>query len=455
MTVRSIQSRRPTAARTIGERSTFGRSAAWILCALAGQWAALLLVDAGSRVRYQHYRLDLGFLWRDRWLWAVLAIQLIVVSLAAKRVVASGLRRPVGGFLARAVLAATVLWTASAVASREIWKYPLEASVAMLIEVTALATVIVAVSAVPSMGSRLTAFGQSLAADLHIVSPRLWNRVAIILSTLTAGVAALLSVFVYQRHPHVPDEVVYMLHARYFALGRLWLAPPPVPQAFDLDLMFGGPGRWFSPVPPGWPAILSLGAWVGTTWLVNPVLTGVNVWLVWKLMSRLYPAAVAQLATVLFCVSPWNLWVGMSYMTHTSTLTFALLAALAIAKAYDGGPIGWTGVAGMATGMVFLIRPLDGLVLATTLGSLSLGIGRRRVNVPGASLFAVSFGSVAAIMLSYNAVLTGDPFSFPITRYIDKYYWPNANAIGFGPERGLGWGFDAWPGHTPLEAVVN
>jgi hypothetical protein len=39
--------------------------------------------------------------------------------------------------------------------------------------------------------------------------------------------------------------------------------------------------------------------------------------------------------------------------------------------------------------------------------------------------------------------------------YNDKYYGANSNAFGFGPDRGMGWGLDAFPGHTPLESVIN
>jgi hypothetical protein len=39
--------------------------------------------------------------------------------------------------------------------------------------------------------------------------------------------------------------------------------------------------------------------------------------------------------------------------------------------------------------------------------------------------------------------------------YTDKQYGPNANAYGFGPDRGLGWPTDAYPGHTPFEALIN
>jgi hypothetical protein len=39
--------------------------------------------------------------------------------------------------------------------------------------------------------------------------------------------------------------------------------------------------------------------------------------------------------------------------------------------------------------------------------------------------------------------------------YVEAQYGPRRNALGFGPERGLGWPLDAFPGHSPLEAALN
>jgi hypothetical protein len=40
--------------------------------------------------------------------------------------------------------------------------------------------------------------------------------------------------------------------------------------------------------------------------------------------------------------------------------------------------------------------------------------------------------------------------------YTDKYYAPGSNALGFGPDRGLGWpGLDPFPGHGAVDVVVN
>jgi hypothetical protein len=57
--------------------------------------------------------------------------------------------------------------------------------------------------------------------------------------------------------------------------------------------------------------------------------------------------------------------------------------------------------------------------------------------------------------LLYNRLITGDPTSFPIMVYADQFFGPNTNALGFGPDRGMGWAIDPYPGHSPRDAVIN
>ena len=122
----------------------------------------------------------------------------------------------------------------------------------------------------------------------------------------------------------MPDEVIYLLHARYFAAGMTSMPVPPVVPAFELDLMTYEPPRWFSPVPPGWPAVLAVGALLGVPWLVDPVLAGISVFLAYALLKHVYPLRTARYATALLAASPWFLFLGMSFMTHMLTLTCAL-----------------------------------------------------------------------------------------------------------------------------------
>ena len=121
----------------------------------------------------------------------------------------------------------------------------------------------------------------------------------------------------------------------------LTMPTPPVPEAFDVDLMHYEEDRWYSPVPPGWPAMLALGVLLGAPWLVNPVLAGLNVIAIYLLLGELYDRRTARMAVLLLCTSPWYVFMAINFMTHTFTLTCALAAAVAVARARRTGKARW------------------------------------------------------------------------------------------------------------------
>jgi 4-amino-4-deoxy-L-arabinose transferase-like glycosyltransferase len=221
--------------------------------------------------------------------------------------------------------------------------------------------------------------------------------------------------------------------------------------------MYLGEGRWLSMAPPGWPALLAMGALASVTWLVNPVLAALAVLLVHALLREIYPARVARGATLLFALSPWLLFLGMSLMAHVASLVFALIAALGVARARRTGSPWPTLIGGLAIGIVSLIRPLEGLAVALLLGVWSLGArGRSWWRLTPSASLVIGTVISAALVAPYNAALTGSASRFPFTLYSDKYYAPGANDLGFGPNRGLGWQtLDPFPGHGWRDVVVN
>src|SRR5687768_8085253 len=53
------------------------RAAVWFAMALVGQVVSLSLIDAGTRLRYQHYRVPPAILPGDWWLWTLVAVQAV------------------------------------------------------------------------------------------------------------------------------------------------------------------------------------------------------------------------------------------------------------------------------------------------------------------------------------------------------------------------------------------
>jgi len=428
---------------------------------ILGQAAALQLTDAGPRVAYQHL-LPLGRMWTER----PLALAVVMLQVVA---VTAGLWRDRAALISlvkqiprRWSLAAclTVFVLGSATLSRAPIDYARELICASGIQAVALGTLVLALLALPAgVASRFAARIDRLlgdpASDAGVDRPAV-DGFAVGLAVWVMAVALVLNRLSYQSHPHLPDEVAYLFHARYFAQGLLTVPPPPVPAAFDIDLLTYEPGRWYSPVPPGWPAMLAVGQHFGAPSLVNPLLSGLNVLLAYLLLLELYDRRAARTTLLLLATSPWHLFMAMNYMNHTFTFTAALVAALGVARSRRGSRILWPLAAGAGAGIVSLIRPLEGVIVAGLLGLWALAPRSRRWNLMPAAAFGIGTLVVGGLVFPYNAALTGDPHVFPIMQYTDSHYGVGTNALGFGPNRGLGWGgLDPLPGHGPLDVLVN
>jgi hypothetical protein len=214
--------------------------------------------------------------------------------------------------------------------------------------------------------------------------------------------------------------------------------------------------RWYSPVPPGWPAALAIGFFVGAPWLVNPLLGGGCVLLTWRLVSTLYDARTARLATLILATSPWLIFLSMSFMTHVLPLFLALVAAVSVDEARRRSSAWPTLVGGAAIGWIGLTRPLDAVAAAGAVGFWSLWIGIKTARLTPTLALALGAMAVGSLTFPYNRHFTGSPTQFPLMVYTDVHYGEGTNALGFGANRGLGWsGLDPFPGHGAIDVVVN
>lgn len=436
-----------------------GHALGWCALIVAGQGATLALTQSGKAVTYPHLqpeRLVSGF---TSIATAILVLQACAVLWGMRgrwQRAWTWCRTTIG--IPWLVLGGSLLVGLSAVASRDPRRFLLELVLASTFQGLAAFTVWLMVDALDddSTAAAARAITRVLGDGSGVGNGRFLDPFAVRCAGAVVVVCAALAWFVFERMPHVPDEIMYLLQARYFAAGRLDLPAPPVAAAFDVDLMYYESARAFSPLPPGWPAILAVGVRLGVPWLVNPVLSGVCVLLLHALLRRLDTTRTARLATLLLSTSPWFLFLGMSLMTHTATLACALAAALGIATARARSAVWPAAAAGIAVGLIGLIRPLEGLAVALVLGCWSLTASHRWFRLlPSAALTAVTV-AVSTLVLPYNAALTGSARTFPIMMYVDRFYAPGANDMGFGPNRGMGWGgLDPWPGHGWRDVLLN
>jgi hypothetical protein len=281
------------------------------------------------------------------------------------------------------------------------------------------------------------------------------DRFVMLASLWVFAVASLLTVFVYERHPHITDEVAYVYQARYFANGTLTLPAPPVPEAFDLYLMEIKDGVWYPPTPPAWPAMLAVGLWFDVLELVNPFLAAFNVVLIYFLIKELYDRRSARIAMLLLGISPWFMFMAMNFMPHTFTLTCALVAAVGVIRARHTGNFLWGFVAGAGVGLSSVARQLDGVIIAGLIGLWAIGIGGKRLSLTALIACALGVVLLGSTVIPFNMALSGSPVTFPLNAYLDSHFGPGRNSLGFGPNRGFGWSVQPFAGHSPLGGIIN
>ena len=446
------------------------KPAFWFALAVVGQAVALQMIEV-CHYSYQHYFGGLAWAYSDpfdRFMKEIHPLLLVYLAVQTVLVVVGFRTRwpKIRAWMARTFKVwqlsgvGLVFFLSSTTLSRYMSVYISELFFATFVQTVNLGNIVLIAWALPeevlaSLKHRLDKlFGQLDGADTK-ESGRL-DRFAMLAAVWVTTLAVVLSVFSYERYPHIGDELDYLYHARYFADGMLTMPAPPVPEAFHIDLMDYEEDRWYSPVPPGWPAMLALGVIFGVPWLVNPVLAGLNVLLIYIFMQEIYDRRTARMALLLLCFSPWYVFMAMNFINHTFTLTCALAAALGVAKARRTGRALWGWIGGIATGIVSLTRPLDGAVIMILLGLWAIGIGGKRLKISAITGLVLGSIIVGSVVLPYNKHLTGDPFTFPIMAYCDKYWRHGSNDLGFGPDRGLGWpNVDPFPGHGPIDVLIN
>lgn len=205
------------------------------------------------------------------------------------------------------------------------------------------------------------------------------------LIALIAGYFAMVAAFwmadrVFERLPHLEDEIAYIYQAKIFAGGHIIIdAPEPRTsfwQPFVIDCNtsldkykgFNCDGKRFGKYPPGWPLILAIGYQYQFEWAINPLIALLTVVLTYRLARETFGEAVGIVSAMLMTVSPIVILQSGSLMSHPTSLFFATLFLYAVWRLDKKGPLPnkllWGTVGGTSLGMVIATRPLAGVGIA-------------------------------------------------------------------------------------------
>jgi hypothetical protein len=215
---------------------------------------------------------------------------------------------------------------------------------------------------------------------------------------------------VFERIPHVHDEIDYLFQARLFKSGRLYAPSPCASEAFDFPHMINN-GRWYSQYTPGFPFLLLPGLLLNAPWAVNPLLAGLSVILIFLLGRELYDSKTGLIAGLLAAASTWFLVMSSTMMSHTASLFFMTLFLLFVFKSITAPTVLNGAAAGAALGMAILIRPFNAALFS--LPFLAYYAFRffqmKRARWKNLLAFGITVLIFTGLLLLYNQLTNGHP----------------------------------------------
>ncbi len=249
-----------------------------------------------------------------------------------------------------------------------------------------------------------------------------------LLAALVFLTTNLISLYVFNRTPHIHDEAAYNFQAKIFLKGRLYVPSPCAKEIFDFPHVVNN-GRWYSQYPPGFPALLSIGYIFKAPWIINTLFAAMTIILIFFLGIELFDETVAFLASLLASLSYWFLILSSTMLSHTSHLFFCTVFLLFYMRFLKRPGLTNSLIAGFGFFMAFLIRPYESVLFAIPPAICLLFLMLKepkkylKTALPMAFMAALSL----AALLAYNYGTTGNPFKMG---YIERY----------GPEHGIGFG---------------
>lgn len=277
--------------------------------------------------------------------------------------------------------------------------------------------------------------------------------IVLALALLAFGLSAMISRVVFERLPHLEDEVAYLFQAKVFARGQS-VAPLFEPaKAYWQPFVIEHDSARFGKYPPAWPALLGIGIGLGAGWWVNAAMSALTVVLVYRLGTDIYGRDAGLIAAVLMTFSPMALLLNATVMSHTSALTFGLLFMWAYLRMSNGTRrVRWGAVAGLALGAMAANRPLSAVAIAapfilwSAVRVLKACFNRHgeslKTTMPSLLTLSACASLIAASIFWFNWATTGDVSANLYTMVPGWEY----DTVGFGENIGRN-------GHSLIKGV--
>ncbi len=276
------------------------------------------------------------------------------------------------------------------------------------------------------------------------------NRIALLFSLIAVLTAYVISERIFEQIPHLEDEMAYVWQAQALARGHLTVPSPPEPKSFLVPFVVDYEGRRFGKYPPGWPAVLVIGELLVLRAWINPLLSGLGIWLIYQLGKKVMGETVGLITAGLTITSPLFLMNSGMLLSHPLGLVLTAGFCLAWLHAFcePDHPRPWLPalISAGCLGWLAVTRPWTAVAVAFPFilhGLYLFGRGSREIRKRLLGFILVAL-AISALVPAWQQAVTGD---FTVNPYT---LWWEYDKVGFGPGFGHAEG-----GHTLERAWIN
>ncbi len=243
--------------------------------------------------------------------------------------------------------------------------------------------------------------------------------------------------------PHVEDSIAQLFQAKIFKMGQIYASLPPHKEFFDYSNIIND-HKWYAQYPPGHSFLLMVGLIFGAPWLIGPLMGTLSLLIFFLLVKKVYnDQRTPYLCCMLMFFSPFFLFMSSNHMSHSSTLFFLLAFLYCYLQLFSSASNVYAIFSGLCLGYAIIIRPLDGVAIATPFMCYALYCAFKKKGITTKQLLCLgsSILFMILLLLLYNKITTGNPFLFG---YQKKY-----GSLGFLGSAQFG------PSHTLKGGLIN
>ncbi len=230
--------------------------------------------------------------------------------------------------------------------------------------------------------------------------------------------------------PNSGDEYAYVLQAMTYAQGRLSVAAPPLPEAFQLSQFVVKDGIWISQYEPGWAMVLTPAVWLGLPlWVVNPVVGVALLVAVFALARQQVTLQASWMAVIAIGCSAFFILNAASHFSHVATALWGVLFSLFGLRYLQTGDARAAVIASVFVGLVGVTRAFNAVIfLVPFIVALLLSKNRRT----GLFWLAIGGAPFLVALLAFNKLVSGDALTM-VQIWLGKEHklliLPNADTI--------------------------